>query len=428
MTNLGGSGVKRASGALVALQRHHGGDAQLLRGSSGAAAPQGSGRSTMEITRAVDNLLHAGPFLRNAIESRNVQVLSAMLGPAFRGIIAQRGKTSRSSAVNCGHDARFSWSYDRDKPDLARLYELAKKSQWNASSDVDWSIAVDPEDDGRSLLPDDYLPVLSLPTWGKLTHRDQRDQRRALLAWLLSQFLHGEQGALFAAAQIVEGVPWLDAKLFGSTQVVDEARHVEVFHGYLTRKLQKLYEINDSLYVIIDAVCGESAWDMKFLGMQIMVEGLALGAFATLRQATREPLLQSVLKYVVSDEARHVKFGLIALRSYYEQALSERERRYREDWVWEVSLQMRNRFLAHEFYDEYWGHAMSRRTWDSLVLRSPLMEIFRTTMFKRIVPNLAKLGLLSDRVKPRYAALGVLQFQDAGAATELTTEEVLRGA
>jgi hypothetical protein len=381
----------------------------------------------MEIARAVNNLMHAGPFLRNAVESRNIQVLSTMLGPAWRGIIAQRGKTSQRSAVDCGHDTLFSWNYERDKPDMARLYELAKKSQWNATTDVDWSISVDPEDDGQSLLPNEYLPVMQLPTWGRLTLGEQREQRKALLAWLLSQFLHGEQGALFAAAQIVEGVPWMDAKLFGSTQVVDEGRHVEVFHMYLTRKLQKLYEINDSLYVIIDSVCGESAWDMKFLGMQIMVEGLALGAFATLRQATHEPLLQNVLKYVVSDEARHVKYGVVALRSYYQQSLTERERRYREDWVWEVSLQMRNRFLAHEFYDEYYGHQMSRRKWDSLVLRSPLMEIFRTTMFKRIVPNLARLGLLSDRVKPRYASLGVLQFQDSKPATELSTEEVLGG-
>jgi hypothetical protein len=369
--------------------------------------------------------MHAGPFLRNAIESRNVHVMSSMLGPAFRGIVAQRGKTARQSGVDCGHQTLFRWDYERDKPDMARLYELAKKSQWNASTELDWSIAVDPEDDGRSLLPNEYLPVIELPTWGRMSLREQREQRKALLAWLLSQFLHGEQGALFAASQIVESVPWMDAKLFGSTQVVDEARHVEVFHTYLTRKLQKLYEINDSLYVIIDAVCGEPDWDMKFLGMQIMVEGLALGAFATLRQATHEPLLRSLLQYVVSDEARHVKFGVIALRTFYEQALSERERTYREDWVWEVSLQMRNRFLAHEFYDEYYGHLMSRRKWDALVLRSPLMSLFRKTMFKRIVPNLVKLGLLSDRVKPRYAALGVLHYEGAKAATELTTEEVL---
>lgn len=382
----------------------------------------------MEINRKVHNLIHAGPFLRNAIESRNLQVLSSMLGPAYRGIIAQNGKAARQSAVECGHDALFSWSYERDKPEMARLYEHAKKMQWNAATDIDWKLQLDPDDDGTGLLPDHYLPVLPLPSWRALTPGQKREQRRALLAWLLSQFLHGEQGALFAAAQIIEAVPWMDAKLFGSTQVVDEGRHVEVFHTYLTTKLEKMYEINDSLYVIIDSVCGEPAWDMKFLGMQIMVEGLALGAFTSLRQATREPLLQSILKSVVSDEARHVKYGVVALRSLYEQQIQERERRYREDWVWEVALQMRNRFLAHEFYDEYYGHLMSRRRWDQLVLGSPLMSLFRRAMFKRIVPNLVKLGLLSDRVKPRYAALGVLEFQDAKAATELTAEEMLSEA
>jgi len=379
----------------------------------------------MEISRRFTNLIHAGPFFKNAIESRNARVLSTMLGPAYRGIIAQRGKSDDTSPVDCGHKALFDWSYERDQPDMARLYELAKKSQWNATSDLDWSIQLDPEDDGTALLPNDYLPVLQLPTWGKLSLREQRIQRKALLAWLLSQFLHGEQGALFAAAQIIEAVPWMDAKLFGSTQVVDEGRHVEAFHTYLTTKLEKLYDINDSLYVIVDAVAGEPEWDMKFLGMQIMIEGLALGAFTTLRQATREPLLQKLLKYVVGDESRHVKFGIIALRAFYAQALSEKDRRYREDWVWEVSLQLRNRFLAHEFYDEYYAHQMSRRAWDEMVDRSRLMEMFRTTMFKRILPNLSRLGLLSDRVKPRYASLGVLHLQDAKAATELTAEEML---
>lgn len=379
----------------------------------------------MEIGRRITNLIHAGPFFKNAIESRNARVLSSMLGPAYRGMIAQRGKSGDLTPVACRHETLFDWSYERDKPDLRRLYELAKKSQWNATSDLDWSIQLDPEDDGCALLPDDYLPVRQLPTWGRLSVREQRMQRQALLAWLLSQFLHGEQGALVAAAQITEAVPWMDAKLFGSTQVVDEGRHVEVFHTYLTTKLEKLYDINDSLYVIVDAVAGEPEWDMKFLGMQIMIEGLALGAFATLRQATREPLLQKLLKYVVGDEARHVKYGIISLRSLYSQSLSEKERRYREDWVWEVSLQLRNRFLAHEFYDEYYSHQMSRRAWDDMVSRSRLMEIFRTTMFKRILPNLSRLGLLSDRIKPRYASLGVLHLQNDKAATELSADEVL---
>jgi hypothetical protein len=155
---------------------------------------------------------------------------------------------------------------------------------------------------------------------------------------MLSQFLHGEHGALLAACQVTEAVHWMDGKLYGSTQVVDEGRHVEVFHRYITTKLEKSYEINDNLYVIIDALMSDARWDIKFLGMQIMIEGLALGAFCTLRQSTKGPLLEELLKRVITDEARHVHYGVTSLATYYVDGLTERERMDREDWAFEMSL------------------------------------------------------------------------------------------
>ena len=170
---------------------------------------------------------------------------------------------------------------------------------------------------------------------------------------MLSQFLHGEQGALFAAAQVTEAVQFFDGKLYGATQVIDEGRHVEVFHRYLDTKLEKLYQVNDNLFVIIDALMTDARWDMKFLGMQIMVEGLALGAFGTLYKQTKEPLLKELLKYVIQDEARHVHYGVLALRDHIEAALATPSEREREDWAFEVALLMRNRFLAYEVYEEW---------------------------------------------------------------------------
>lgn len=246
-----------------------------------------------------------------------------------------------------------------------------------------------------------------------------------MMSWMLSQFLHGEQGALYAAAQVTQSVPWMDAKLYGSSQVVDEGRHVEVFHTYLTQKLQKRYEINDNLYVVIDALMRDSRWDMKFLGMQIMVEGLALGAFGTIRQVTREPLLRQLLTYVIADEARHVHYGVLALQEFTIQ-LTERERREREDWAFEVSLLLRNRFLAHELYDEYYAQLMTRQQWDELVLSSPIMQLFRKTMFRRIIPNLKRIGLLSDRIRPKYAELGLLDYEFGKPAPELAPEDLLK--
>ena len=380
---------------------------------------------TTRLARLASNLAQSGPLLRDALQSGNLRVLASMLGPAWRGLIQQRGKDEEQSPLKLGYSACFDWRYHRDQPEMARLYEVAKVSQWNPTTDLDWSTPVDPEDPARPLLPDSMMPMARHPGFLRLSPKEQARQRHAVLAWLLSQFLHGEQGALFAAAQVTEAVPWLDAKLYGSTQVVDEGRHVETFHRYLGEKLEKLYDINDNLYVVIDALMTDSRWDMKFLGMQIMVEGLALGAFGLLRATTQEPLLKQLLTYIITDEARHVHYGVIALQKVYLGELSERERREREDWAFEIAYLLRNRFLAHEFYEEHWAHQLSRAQWDKLVLESEMMTNFRRTMFKRIIPNLKRIGLLSPRVRARYAAIGLLDFEHGRAAPELTAEDLL---
>ena len=172
----------------------------------------------------------------------------------------------------------------------------------------------------------------------------------------------------------------------------------------------------------------DSRWDVKFLGMQIMIEGLALGAFSTLRKMTKEPLLKDILKFVITDEARHVHYGVLSIQEFVEKGITEKERREREDWAFEVALLMRNRFLAHEFYDEFYAHAMTRKEWDEVVNRSEMMQMFRQTMFKRIVPNLKRIGLLSDRVRPYYEQYGLLQFEHGRAAPELSAQDLLDDA
>jgi hypothetical protein len=382
----------------------------------------------MSLAKLIENMRTNGPHVRDAASRGNVAVLKSMLGPAWRGFVKQEAKGHGQTALSVSHDVHFDWQYDRDRPEMAKLYEAAKVSQWNAATDVDWSMSVDPDDPDRALLPDSYVPVAGMPIWENLSRKEKNKQIHAVTSWMLSQFLHGEQGALFAACQVTTAVPWLDGKLYGSTQVVDEGRHVEVFHGYLTGKLEKLYEINDNLYVIVDALMSDSRWDVKFLGMQIMIEGLALGAFGTLRKMTREPLLKDILKLVITDEARHVHYGVLSIQEFVEKGISERERREREDWAFEVALLLRNRFLAHEFYDEFYAHAMTRKEWDRVVLGSEMMNMFRKTMFKRIIPNLKRIGLLSDRVRPHYEQYGLLEFEHGRAAPELTAQDLIDDA
>lgn len=379
----------------------------------------------LDLGRWASNLMRNGGTIAEAGRSRNAQVLASMLGPALRGLVFQLGKRGDHSSVAAGHDTSFDWAYQRAQPVLGKLYSAAKTSQWDGETALDWSIDVDPHHPEHILIEDSMLPLQAIPAYRRLPRREQEKQRHALLSWMLSQFLHGEQGALFAACQVTESVAQLDAKLYGSTQVVDEGRHVEVFHRYLTEKLGKLYQINDNLYVLVDALMSDGRWDLKFLGMQILIEGLALGAFGTMRGATGEPLLKHLLKLVITDEARHVHYGVVALERYYREGLEERDRRDREDWAYEMSLLMRNRFLAHEFYDEYYGHLLKRAEWDRLILSSDFMDTFRTTMFRRVVPNLKRIGLLSERIRPHYAQLGLLRFEHDPAAPELDAEALL---
>lgn len=356
----------------------------------------------------------------------NPRVLATIAPSAVRGTILKRGKQGIPTEIAARHRAFFDWSYPHDFPEMASLYERAKNGQWK-SDDLPWETSVDPYDPSRLLIPEDFFGFDELHKYlsSRLDERERADVMLSFASWMLSQFLHGEQGALFAAAQVTEAVQFFDGKLYGATQVMDEGRHVEVFHRYLETKVQRLYQINDNLFVIIDALMSDSRWDMKFLGMQIMVEGVALGAFGTLYKETREPLLRELLRNVIRDEARHVHYGVLALREHFRTELSDRERREREDWAFEVALLMRNRFLAYEVYEEYFEGLITRAQWRAVVNASPGMERFRHVMLSRLVPNLREIGLLSDRIRPHYAREGLAKYFGGAAADRLDGDAML---
>jgi hypothetical protein len=354
-------------------------------------------------------------------EVRDPRVL-ASLGPAgMRGLLLQRGKQGVPTKMPAHHAAHFDWTYPADHPAMADLYRRAKQGQWDSDVHLPWKTSVDPLNPEVPLLPENYFDWEALARRGvRLDSRERLRFSSSMASWMLSQFLHGEQGALFAAAQVTEAVQFFDGKLYGSTQVMDEGRHVEVFHRYLDEKLNKLYQINDNLFVIIDSLMSDGRWDMKFLGMQIMVEGLALGAFGTMYKLTKEPLLRQLLKMVIQDEARHVHYGVLALREHITKSLTSRERNEREDWAFEVALLMRNRFLAYEVYEEWFEGRLPRESWRSLMIESPGMKEFRVTMFSRLVPNLREIGLLTERIIPRYEKVGLMQYFAGDAADKMT--------
>jgi hypothetical protein len=358
-------------------------------------------------------------------EMRDPKVLAA-IGPAgVRGLLFQRGKQGVPTAMPAAHQAHFDWRYPHDNAEMAGLYRRAKEGQWNGDS-LPWHIDVDPLDPEVPLIPRDFINLPKLNTFGvRLDATEELKLSYSLAAWMLSQFLHGEQGALFAAAQVTEAVQFFDGKLYGSTQVMDEGRHVEVFHRYIDTKLNKLYQINDNLYVVIDSLMTDGRWDMKFLGMQIMVEGLALGAFGVIYKQTKEPLLKELLRNVIQDEARHVHYGVVALREQFRDHITERERREREDWAYEVALLMRNRFMAFEVYDEWFAGRLSRAQWRELVGTSAGMADFRDVMFRRLIPNLREIGLMSPRIMPHYERTGLLRYYHGRSADQITGDQIL---
>jgi hypothetical protein len=358
-------------------------------------------------------------------EIQDPRVFASMGPSAVRGLVLQRGKQGAPSRMGAHHAAHFDWTYPSDHPAMRDLYERAKAGQWNGN-DLPWHTDVDLERPDVGILPGDFLAFEALEEHGvRLDARGRRRMLNDMAAWTLSQFLHGEQGALYAAAQVTEAVEFFDGKLYGATQVVDEGRHVEVFHRYLDTKLEKLYQVNDNLFVILDALMTDGRWDMKFLGMQIMVEGLALGAFGTIHKLTREPLLKALLRNIIQDEARHVHYGVLALREHFTQNLTEREREEREAWAFETALLMRNRFLAFELYEESFAHRITRAQWKDFVYRSKGLTTFREVMFRRMVPNLREIGLLSDRVRPRYEAVGLGKYIQGASADRLTAQMIL---
>jgi hypothetical protein len=151
---------------------------------------------------------------------------------------------------------------------------------------------------------------------------------------------------------------------------------------------------------------------MTYLGMQIMVEGLALAAFGFMHMMTTEPLLKQLLRYVMSDEARHVAFGVLSLKEYYGE-LSDAELLERQEFAFEAAVRMRDRFLQQEVWERMGidVRAMVRR----LLAVPPEENMFQQMLFSKIVPNCKKLGLLDANdgwLRQRFTELGVIQFED----------------
>src|SRR3954452_21376637 len=330
--------------------------------------------------------------------------------------------------LDMGAPASFVWDYNDRRPRLTQLYEKSKVSQWNATTDVDWSVDVDPGVISQELLDRFAGADFAFDATEVGRFARSSDDNRWLLeahshAWTVSQFMHGEQGALVATTKLTAGVESIDDKYYAAAQVADEARHVEAYQRYLD-KIGISYPVSRPLHDLLEQVMGHRHVDMTFLGMQILVEGVALAAFSLGGAVLANPLIASITELVRRDEARHVAFGVLSLTGTYDD-MDPIDLAEREDFVLEACALMRDRFQPTQVW-EHFGIDVdaARATFE----HGPDMQAFRSLLFSKVVPNLRKLGLLTPRVRDGFEQLGILKYEryidSATEAGELDADDV----
>ncbi|KPI01186.1 P-aminobenzoate N-oxygenase AurF [Actinobacteria bacterium OK074] len=319
--------------------------------------------------------------------------------------------------VPAAGSARFNWDYDDGRDRLLALYQKGKDKQWDGQRRIDWGLEVDPCDPLG--LPDEAMSLYGTPYWDKFTDKDKGELRLHSASWQFSQFLHGEQGAMVCAARIVQCAPDLDAKFYSATQTMDEARHAEIYARFLQEKIGLLYPVNDSLQSLLGDTLADSRWDMPYLGMQVLIEGLALAAFGLIRDLTDKPLPKQILAYVMQDEARHVAFGRMALRDHYRR-LSDAELREREEFVIEGCYLMRDRLRGTEVLENF---GIPSAEAGRITEGSPQLQLFRQLLFSRIVPCVKDIGLWGERLQRAYVDLGVFEMGDHNLDLLMTQDE-----
>jgi hypothetical protein len=313
-------------------------------------------------------------------------------------------------------EIQFNWEYDDGSAPLLELYEKGKQQQWDASERLDWSLQLDPENPMQ--LKDESISIYQTDYWQRMTDKEKAWLRRNLQANSISQFMHGEQGALIATAKIVATVPDVNAKFYAATQVMDEARHVEAYKRLLHEKFDLAYPITPSLKTLLEQTLTDRRWDMTYLGMQVLIEGLALSAFQAIRDKSGNTLAGAVNAYVMQDEARHVSFGRLALREYYPQ-LSDAERDEREEFVVEALYFMRDRFNQSEVWER---SGLPVEKLNELHYQSKQMNSFRGRLFSRIVPTVKDIGLWGSRVQKAFTEMGVMDYAKIDVVEQLAND------
>ena len=306
----------------------------------------------------------------------------------------------------------FNWKYDAEENELVNLYEKSKKFSWNPTTDIDWSVDVDMEKIIHNRQARNQKQKIIMQTPKNISDELYNKIVVERNAYTISQFFHGEQGGILGCSKLVQVCPDMAAKYFSATQALDEIKHAETYKRYLTEKLENNYPIRHVLKELFDEILSTSDWDISVIGMQIMIEGVALGSFPLMKASNfDEPLIQEITSKIMLDESRHVAFGVKMLESVYKDGLTENELKVREEFIIESSLILNKGMSAAEPIIERLGleNNQNIRKW---LKDSPFLKASSHVAFSKIVPNVKRIGLLTDRVRNVFDEIGVLEYEN----------------
>ena len=342
-----------------------------------------------------------------------------VLDPELDFKISKQDVDEIAEIFNTPLTGAYNWDYQLQDNRIRRLYNLGKKLNWDAEIDIDWTQSA------RQLSDDEIEfihPFIEYPEYTSMSKQDQDNFNKHMHAWTISQFLHGEQGALLVASQLVSCAPTYNAKLYASSQAFDEARHVEVFTKYLNDQVGLRYPISNELKSLLDKILTDARWDLKFIGMQIVIEGLALSAFNAIKAITPSKVLHDILDLVIRDEARHVTFGVNYLEEFV-NTLSEEEKNDRAMFAYEACVISRERLVPTDVF-EYWGWNVEEAR--KLFLSGNVTSNFRKLLFTRVMPNLKRIGLLTDEARVKFEELGILEYENLASDGDIDWAELER--
>jgi len=326
-------------------------------------------------------------------------------------------------------ETQFETLFQRDyavhAPDMRRLYENAKRDQWNVSKDIDWSQPVDLD---RGIFADGLVDGYGSEIWDKLNPKQQHELNVEFSCWRLSQLLHGEEGAMLACSQLVDMVPSNDAKFFQSTQVVDEARHTEVLSRYLLEKCGgRVYPMSRNIKRLFDFLLGQGKWFIKTAGLQLIAETFAVGLFRMLAETSIDPLLRTICKRILTDESRHMGFSVLGLPEMI-KSLSPSDMAELEDFTAEACrLVLRGQFAREAFEKLGFSPNEIKQVEETRVEQAKandyalFRQLFRREMYTQVVANLKKVGLMTTHMADNLVKIGIDPSVD-GRAYSLESE------